>query len=310
LPFARHATQTAWFEVTFRAALRSSLNFELYATEKINMSAMLDQANRTPSMNRLSNKRILVTGATQGIGRAATERFLEEGAIVVLTDAVPDSVLVETVAGLEPRYGGRIFSHHLDVTDEASVLATFAAVRRKCGGLDVLVNNAGINRQNPTHAFTTEDFDRVMAVNLRGPFLCSREALKLFLEQGAGLILNTSSTHELVPKPEFIAYSVSKGGLGNLTRTIALEYADRNIRANSVAPGATITPMNASWKDDPHKRSQVEGHIPLGRSASPAEIASVLAYLASDEAAYITGQTIYIDGGVSLHTDFRTNWSS
>jgi len=261
-------------------------------------------------MNRLSNKRILVTGATQGIGRAVTERFLEEGAFVVLTDVVPDSVLFEAVAELEPKYGNRIFPHHLDVTSEASVVDTFAAVRRKCGGLDVLVNNAGINRQNPTHAFTIEDFDRVMAVNLRGAFLCSREALKLFLEQGSGLILNTSSNHELVPKPEFIAYSVSKGGLGNLTRTIALEYADRGIRANSVAPGATITPLNASWAEDPHKRRQVEGHIPLGRSASSAEVASVFAYLASDEAAYITGQTIYIDGGLSLHTDFRTNWSS
>jgi glucose 1-dehydrogenase len=261
-------------------------------------------------VNRLANKRILVTGATQGIGRAVTERFLEDGAIVFLTDVVPESVLLRVAAELEPNHRGRIFAHHLDVTNEASIVDAFTAARRKLGGLDILVNNAGINRQNPSHTFMTEDFDQVLAVNLRGAFLCSREALKIFLEQGAGLILNNSSNHEIVPKPGFIAYSVSKGGLGNMTRTIALEYADRGIRANAVAPGATLTPLNASWAEDVQKRAQVESHIPLSRSASPAEIAGVFAYLASDEASYITGQTIYIDGGLSLHTDFRTNWSS
>jgi glucose 1-dehydrogenase len=261
-------------------------------------------------MNRLANKRILVTGATQGIGRAVAERFLEEGAIVFLTDAVPELVLLKAAAELDSKYRSRIFVHHLDVTSEVSIVEALTAARRKCGGLDVLVNNAGINRQNPSHAFTTEDFDQVLAVNLRGPFLCAREALKIFLEQGSGLILNNSSNHEIIPKPGFIAYAVSKGGLGNLTRTIALEYADRGIRANAVAPGATLTPLNASWAEDVQKRAQVESHIPLSRSASPAEIAAVFAYLASDEASYITGQTIYIDGGLSLHTDFRNNWSS
>lgn len=261
-------------------------------------------------MKGLSSKRVLVTGGAQGIGHAIAERFLLEGSSVFLTDATSEAELSEVSKGLSGKYEGRLITAHMDVTSENAVRAAFANCRQTLGGLDVLVNNAGINRQSPSHLFHIEDFDRVMSVNLRGAFLCCREAISLFLEQGHGIILNNSSNHETVPKPEFIAYSASKGALGNLTRTIALEYADRGIRANSVAPGATLTPLNASWSDDPIKKAKVEAHIPLGRSATAAEVASVFAFLASDEAAYITGQTIYVDGGLTLHADFKTNWSS
>jgi glucose 1-dehydrogenase len=261
-------------------------------------------------MRGIEKKRVFVSGAVQGIGRAVAERFLAEGASVLLTDAAPAQVINDVVDSLEDRYPGLAFGTRIDIRDEKQVADGFRYMQEALGGCDILVNNAGINRQNPSHKFTTEDFDQILGVNLRGAFLCCREALKLFLEQGAGIILNNSSNHELIPKPEFLAYSVSKGGLGNLTRTLALEYSDRGIRVNAVAPGATITPLNASWTRDPETRKKVESHIPLGRSASAEEIAGVFAFLASDDAAYITGQTIYVDGGLTLHTDFKNNWSS
>ena len=187
-------------------------------------------------MKGINKKRVLVTGPVQGIGRAIAERFLSEGASVLLTDAARAEVINDVVDSLEDRYPGLAFGTRIDIQDEKQVVDGFRYMQEALGGCDILVNNAGINRQNPSHKFETEDFDQVLGVNLRGAFLCSREALKLFLEQGAGIILNNSSNHEIRPKPEFLAYSPSKGGLGNLTRTLALEYSDRGIRVNAVAP--------------------------------------------------------------------------
>ena len=124
------------------------------------------------------------------------------------------------------------------------------------------------------------------------------------------MIINTSSVHEIIPKPGFLAYSISKGGLGNLTRTLALEFADRGIRVNAVGPGATLTSLNDAWRNDPGGRAAVERHIPMGFAATPEQIAPVFAFLASDEAAYVTGQTIYADGGITLYGEFKENWAS
>jgi glucose 1-dehydrogenase len=173
------------------------------------------------------------------------------------------------------------------------------------------VNNAGIQISRPSHELSSEDFEKVLAVNLRGAFLCAREAIRRFLDAGSpGIIINISSVHQLIPKPEYLGYSVSKGGMQNLTRTLALEYADRNIRVNSIGPGATITPINRAWIEDPAKKEQVESHIPLRRAGTADEMAGVTCFLASDDAAYITGQTVFVDGGLTLFADFREPWSS
>jgi glucose 1-dehydrogenase len=179
------------------------------------------------------------------------------------------------------------------------------------GRLDILINNAGIQMPSPSHLVAMEDFDRVLGVNLRGAFLCSREAIRHFLSRpGGGAIVNNSSVHEIVPKPGFLPYAVSKSGLEGLTRTLALEYAAAGIRVNSVGPGATVTPINSAWTDNPVARQTVESHIPMGRAATASEIAAVFTFLASDEASYITGQTIFACGGITLFPEFRTNWSS
>ena len=155
------------------------------------------------------------------------------------------------------------------------------------------------------------DFDRVLGVNLRGAFLCAREALRHFVARGGGgVIVNNSSVHEIISKPNYASYSISKGGMENLTKTLALEYAGRGIRVNAVGPGAVVTPINKAWIDNPKARAEVCSHIPMGRPASAEEIAAVFAFLASDDASYITGQTIFACGGLTLYPEFREPWSS
>jgi glucose 1-dehydrogenase len=151
----------------------------------------------------------------------------------------------------------------------------------------------------------------VIAVNLRGAYLCARETIKrLLAQQRSGVIINISSVHEVIPRPSYVSYSISKGGMGNLTKTLALEYANRGIRVNAIAPGATITPINEAWTDDPEQKAIVESHIPMGRAGTSEEMAAAVAFLVSDEASYITGQTLFIDGGLTLYADFRESWSA
>src|SRR3712207_7421667 len=164
---------------------------------------------------------------------------------------------------------------------------------RQLGGIDILVNNAGIQISRPSHELSAADFDRVLAVNLRGAFLCARETIRSFLtQQTPGVVINVSSVHQRIPKPNYLGYSVSKGGMANLTTTLALEYAGRGIRVNGIGPGATVTPINRAWVDDPEKAAAVSEHIPLRRAGTADEMAGVTCFLASDEAAYITGQTL------------------
>jgi glucose 1-dehydrogenase len=267
-------------------------------------------------MPRLEGKNALITGASSGIGRATAVRFAREGANVAINhynsgeEAEVTLRLVDT-AYSPPKRDAKVFTVDADVSDESQVKAMFQRTLELFGSLDILVNNAGI--QNPCASDQVEmaDFDRVIAVNLRGPFLCAREALRHFLGRGkGGVILNTSSVHQIIPKPKYLSYSISKGGMENLTRTLALEYADRGIRVNAVGPGAIVTPMNKAWIDNPKARGEVESHIPMGRAGEADEIAAVFAFLASDEASYITGQTVFACGGLTLYPEFRTAWAS
>jgi glucose 1-dehydrogenase len=274
-------------------------------------------ANRSEAMRGVRGKNVLVTGGSSGIGQAIAVRFAEHGANVAINylrlpeEAEDTEEQVHACVRRVKEVGVRDVLVRGDVSKEEDAVRMVQETVGELGGIDVLVNNAGIQISRPSHELTSEDFETVLAVNLRGAFLCAREAIRRFLDAGSpGIIINISSVHQLIPKPEYLGYSVSKGGMQNLTRTLALEYADRNIRVNGIGPGATITPINRAWIEDPEKKEQVESHIPLRRAGTADEMAGVTCFLASDDAAYITGQTVFVDGGLTLFADFREPWSS
>jgi glucose 1-dehydrogenase len=264
-------------------------------------------------MQRLQGKNVLVTGASSGIGKAIAIRFAQEGANVAINyySDEEEAAAAEALVREAGEAGRTHLSIKADVSKEDQVQAMFSQVLGRFGSLDVLVNNAGIQRPAASHDIEMDDFDRVLNVNLRGAFLCARQAVRHFLERGGpGVILNNSSVHEIIPKPMYLPYSISKGGMENLTKSMALEYAGRGIRVNAVGPGAVVTPINSAWTNDPKARAEVESHIPMGRPAEASEIAAVFAFLASDDASYITGQTIFACGGLTLYPEFRVGWSS
>jgi glucose 1-dehydrogenase len=282
------------------------------------MANALAQAKpRTKGLRGIEGKNVLVTGGSSGIGQAIAVRFAEYGANVAINylrqpeEAAETEEQVQACVGKVQRHGVKDVLVRGDVSNEDDVVRMVAEAVEGLGGIDILVNNAGIQISRPSEELSSGDFDRVLAVNLRGSFMCAREAIRHFLAQDKpGSIVNISSVHQLIPKPGYLGYSASKGGMQNLTRSLALEYAGRGIRVNGVGPGATVTPINRAWIDDPEKRRQVEEHIPMQRAGDADEMAGVTAFLASDDAAYITGQTIFVDGGLTLYPSFLTPWSS
>ncbi len=278
----------------------------------------MQQSNRsTRRPSRLVGQYALVTGAPQGIGRAIAVRFAEEGATVAINyigsrETAEDTLARVRSASAEHGHGEKDhFIVHADIGSEAAIAAMFETVLARWPRLDCLVNNAGFQKESPSEALDVETYRRILEVNLTGAVLCAQKALAHFVSRGGGgNIINCSSVHQIVPKPGYLAYSISKGGMASLTRTLALEFAGRGIRINAVGPGAIDTPINAAWTGDPTRRAAVESHIPLGRVGTAEEIAGVFAFLASDEASYITGQTIYACGGLTLFGEFRENWAS
>jgi glucose 1-dehydrogenase len=268
-------------------------------------------------MPGLKGKGVLVTGGTSGIGQAIAVRFAQYGANVAINylrdpdEASDTEERVQVCLSQVEQEGVRDVLVQGDVSREQDVVQMVDRAVSELGGLDVLINNAGIQISRHSDELSSDDFDRVLAVNVRGAFLCAREVIRHLLAEGKpGVIINVSSVHQLIPKPDYLGYSVSKGGMQNLTRTLALEYAERGIRVNGIGPGATVTPINRAWIDDPVKREQVESHIPMRRAGTADEMGAVACFLASDDAAYITGQTIFVDGGLTLFPSFREPWSS
>ena len=281
------------------------------------MAETMSAESRAVGLPGLRGKNVLVTGGSSGIGQAIAVRFAEYGANVAINylrapeEAHDTEEQVHACTARVRQMGVRDVLVGGDVSNEEDVVRMVGEAAEALGGIDVLVNNAGIQISRPTEDLSSADFDRVLAVNLRGSFLCAREAIRQFLaEEKGGSIVNVSSVHQLIPKPNYLGYSTSKGGMQNLTRTLALEYAARGIRVNGVGPGATVTPINRAWIDDPIKKEMVESHIPMARAGTADEMAGVTCFLASDDAAYITGQTIFVDGGLTLYPSFREPWSS
>jgi len=272
-------------------------------------------------MKGLTGKVAVVTGGSSGIGQAIAIRLGEEGVDVAINyvgrpdgaEATRDAIEqgVEICMKQMSAAGSRPILVAADVSREEQVAAMFNQVISEYGRIDYLINNAGIQIASDTENLAVADFDKVLAVNLRGAFLCAQQAIRHWLDTARpGVIVNVSSVHQVIPKPRFVGYSVSKGGMQNLTHTLALEYASRGIRVNGIGPGATVTPINRSWIDDPVKRAMVESHIPMRRAGWSDEMAAATAFLCSDEAGYITGQTLFVDGGLTLYADFRGTWSS
>jgi NAD(P)-dependent dehydrogenase (short-subunit alcohol dehydrogenase family) len=247
---------------------------------------------------RLKGKIALVTGAAQGLGAAIASRFAGEGATVFLGDLKPEEgdKTAETIrAG-----GGRARFLSLDVTNEQSWLDAFAVLEKEAGRLDILVNNAGINIREPIEAMKAENFDAMLAVNVKGPFLGTKHAIPLLRKAGGGSIINMSSVCGLLGhRYTTEAYTVTKGAVTLLTKTIAVRYGKDNIRCNSLHPSTVDTPLMRELFKDPARKAERLGEVPLGRLATAADVANAALFLASNEAAFINGVAFPVDGGVT-----------
>ncbi len=277
-------------------------------------------------MSNNNQKRVVViTGSSRGIGKAIAKEFAKNNYSVLL-NARDEKELIETVQEIKNEISDPSQVSYLtgDISEEKICISLIEEAINKFGRINVLVNNAGISGPSQkTNNITSKDWDYVLGVNLRGTFLCTREALK-YMTSGGSIsnnnindvkgnnnnnnnkydlnfsIINISSVHESIPMPYSAPYSASKGGMEMLTKNIALEVAEKGIRINGIAPGAINTPMNKDIMGDPQKKKQEEEKIPMRRIGEPEEIAKVAFFLASTDASYITGTTVYVDGGLTL----------
>jgi glucose 1-dehydrogenase len=247
---------------------------------------------------RLTDKVAVVTGAGSGIGQAIAVGFAQEGASVVV-DYVGEASAAEETLGKIIAIGGKAIAVAADISNPDAVNSLVQKTIATYGKLDIFVNNAGIEKKFAFVDFPLDQWQKIMAVNLTGPFLCAQAAARQMILQGhGGRIINISSIHEDLPMPTNAPYCATKGGLRMLMRTIAVELAPHNITVNNIGPGAIFTAIDKDVQEDPKLNAAILAEIPMGRWGKPEEVAQLAVFLASDDAAYMTGSTHFIDGGM------------
>lgn len=263
---------------------------------------------------KLKGQSALVTGANSGIGLAVAIALGNDGANVVVNYVTHPEVADEVVQQIISN-GGNAIAIKADVSKEDEVQAMFKQMFDKYGTVDILVNNAGLQKDSPFEMMSLADWQLVIGVNLTGQFLCAREAVKEFLRRGvvaerscaAGKIICMSSVHEVIPWAGHVNYATSKGGINMMMKSMAQELAPKKIRVNSIGPGAIQTPINKAAWDTPEALNKLLPLIPYGRIGQPEDIGKAAVWLASDEADYVTGTTLFVDGGMLLYPGFSTN---
>jgi glucose 1-dehydrogenase len=260
----------------------------------------------------LAGQKALVTGANSGIGAGIARVMAEAGAAVAINYVTGPERAEELVEDIREA-GGTAIGVHADVSDERQVQAMFEQVREAFGDLDILVNNAGLQRDASVHDMSLADWNFVIGVNLTGQFLCAREAIRGFMQRrvprscscAAGKIICVSSVHDRIPWAGHANYAASKGGVMLLMQTMAQELAAHKIRVNSVSPGAIKTPINRMAWETPEAEAELLELIPYGRVGNVEDIANATVWLASDLSDYVTGATLYVDGGMTLYPGFH-----
>ena len=263
---------------------------------------------------KLRGQSALVTGANSGIGLAVAKALAMDGANVVVNYVTHPETAQAVVDDIKAN-GGNAIALQADVSNETQVQAMFQAMYKEFGTIDILVNNAGLQKDSPFQDMSLADWQLVININLTGQFLCAREAVREFIRRGvvpersiaAGKIICMSSVHEVIPWGGHVNYATSKGGIMQLMKSMAQELAPKKIRVNSIGPGAIQTPINKSAWDTPEALNSLLTLIPYNRIGQPEDIGKLAAWLACDESDYITGTTVFCDGGMTLYPGFSTN---